>query len=67
MAKPQAAVDYQICRPDKCPDGICLAARECPHKVLKQDAPGEGPYQLGMCVGCGTCVTACPFKAIRLL
>jgi translation initiation factor RLI1 len=67
MSKPQAVVDYKICCPKKCKDGVCVAAKECKHKVLKQDEPGEGPYQLGMCQGCGTCVTACPFKAIRLL
>ena len=67
MAKPQAVVDYQICCPEKCKDGVCLAVLECKHKVLKQDEPGEAPYQLGLCQGCATCVTACPCKAIRLL
>jgi NAD-dependent dihydropyrimidine dehydrogenase PreA subunit len=61
-------VDYQICDIEKCSqDGICVACKECKQKVLKQEAPGEAPVQLGMCQGCATCLTACPLNAIRLM
>ena len=66
MPKPTATVDYQVCDPKKCPAERCLAVEACEHKVLRQDAPDEGPYALGMCTACGACVTACPLKAIRL-
>jgi len=66
MSKPQALVDYSLCRPDRCPDHICLAVKACPHKVLKQDGPGESPYRLAEGPGCGDCVAACPCDAIRL-
>ncbi len=68
MAKPTAVVDYGICDPAKCSvDGVCIAARDCPQRTLKQEEPGEPPMQFGMCKGCATCVTACPLKAIKLI
>ena len=66
MPKPVALVDYGVCCPEKCPEGICLAVQVCERKVLRQEARGEAPFCLGLCTACGTCVTACPHKAIRL-
>ncbi len=68
MAKPTAVVDYQICDPKKCSeDGKCPAIKKCKHKALQQEAKGEAPAVFGLCMGCSTCVTACPLKAIRLI
>lgn len=63
-----AAVDYDICSPKTCnPDeGICMAARACKHKVIKQiDGPFEDPMVFqDMCMGCWDCIDACPLKAV---
>jgi translation initiation factor RLI1 len=67
MPKPKAVVDYKVCAPARCGSGKCPAVVACEQKVLVQDAPGEPPYAFKQCVGCGSCVTACPLQAIRLL
>jgi MinD superfamily P-loop ATPase len=68
MAKPTAAVDYTICDIQKCSkDGVCIACKHCKNKVLRQEEPGQPPFQLGPCQGCSSCLTACPLKAIRLI
>ena len=66
MAKPVATVIWVLCRPKEHEGGRCPAVEQCPRRVLKQETPGEPPMPPGMCQGCGTCVTACPRKAIRL-
>ncbi|MBN2493156.1 MAG: 4Fe-4S binding protein [Deltaproteobacteria bacterium] len=67
MALPQAWVDYQLCKPERCADGICPAVKICKRKILLQDAPYEAPYRLSeMCTGCGECVPICPLGAIYL-
>jgi hypothetical protein len=38
MPKPRAMVDYWKCRPEKCDEGICLAASACLNGVLSQEA-----------------------------
>ena len=67
MPKPQAAVDYQLCDPEACGNPHCPEVEACEKKVLVQDEPGEPPYAFGMCLACGTCVEACPRKAIKLV
>jgi translation initiation factor RLI1 len=67
MPKPQAVVDYELCDPERCGHERCPAVAACEKKVLVQDAPGEPPYAFRMCLACGTCVEACPLKAIRIL
>ncbi|NOZ86253.1 MAG: hypothetical protein GXP49_08290 [Deltaproteobacteria bacterium] len=67
MAKPFAMVIFEKCKPFECsPDGKCPATKACEYKVLRQEEPGEPPFQIGLCKGCGNCVTACPLKAIKL-
>ena len=59
----QAIVITERCTAhDKCP------AREvCPTKALFQMDPGEVAVVNGaLCRGCGTCVAACPEKAIKV-
>ena len=67
MPKPQAAIDSGKCHPEKCNGGICIAALACPTKTLKQDAPYEIPFPLGLCRGCGICTLECPLEAIRMI
>jgi len=68
MAHPKAIIDYQKCKPDKCGDGICNAATECPNKVLRQESRYEFPFShpSHFCKGCAKCVSACPFQAIHI-
>ena len=65
MPKPKAVVDPQKCDPQACDSGICVAAVECPNRIMAQEAPYEIPFiDLRMCRGCFKCKLACPLKAI---
>jgi len=66
MAKAVATIIWDKCKPAEHEDGLCLAVKACPQRVLKQERKGEPLMPLGLCRGCGTCVTACPFQAIKL-
>jgi NAD-dependent dihydropyrimidine dehydrogenase PreA subunit len=65
-----ANIDFEKCDPMACngSQGICAAARSCAHKLLEQEEAKESPMLLSikMCVGCGTCVPACPLGAIEI-
>ena len=65
-----ASVDFKTCDPAECDQkgGTCPASKTCTHKLLLQEAPGEGPMLISMkmCVGCGDCVKACPLGAIKI-
>ena len=68
MPAKKALVNYTKCRPEKCENSICTAALVCPHKLLRQEAPGEIPMpDPSVCRGCGDCVRACPLKAIEIV
>lgn len=66
MPKPKAIVDAARCRPEACPEGVCLAAQVCPKGILRQDAAYETPYTASdLCMSCFDCLKVCPRKAIR--
>ncbi len=67
MAKAVATIIWDRCRPQDHEGGLCLAVEACPRRVLRQEKKGEPPIPMGLCRGCGTCVTACPFEAIKLM
>jgi Pyruvate/2-oxoacid:ferredoxin oxidoreductase delta subunit len=67
MPKPQATIDAGNCHAEECEAGICVATLACPTKTLKQEAPYEIPFPVGLCKGCGICALICPFEAIRML
>jgi translation initiation factor RLI1 len=63
-----AVVDFSKCQPEQCPNGICLAAKACPRKLIKQEDPYDPPMtNPSVCQGCRDCVRACPAKAIKLV
>ena len=43
MPKQVAIINYQICEPALCENGICKAVMVCPRKLLKQEEPFEMP------------------------
>ncbi|MBN1368166.1 MAG: 4Fe-4S binding protein [Dehalococcoidales bacterium] len=68
MPSKMALVDFGKCNPDMCESGICAAVEACPHKLLKQEVPGDIPMtNPSLCRGCGTCAQACPAKAIKIV
>lgn len=68
MPKRIAVVNYRVCLPEKCEDGVCLAVQACPKRLLKQEGRYEMPDPVSnMCLGCGICIQACPLEAIQLI
>ena len=68
MPKPRAMVDYGKCQAEKCDEGICLTASARPKGVPSQEVLYEMPnLSPALCVGCGICARACPFKAIQMM
>jgi translation initiation factor RLI1 len=68
VPKQMVMVDYRKCQPEKCDEGICLAASACLNGVLSQEALHEMPdLNPALCVGCGLCAQACPFKAVQMM
>ena len=59
-------INYNICDPKGCRDGICKALSSCPKKIIKQGEPYEAPFiSPGLCTGCYECITSCPGGAIE--
>ncbi|MES2638277.1 MAG: 4Fe-4S dicluster domain-containing protein [Myxococcota bacterium] len=46
-----------------CPDSPCIAV--CPHHALLRFPDGRVELVEDRCTGCGSCITACPYRAIR--
>jgi len=68
MAKKMVMINYQVCSPKVCKNGICLAVLACPVKLLSQEDAYEMPDpKSNMCLACGLCVQACPRKAMVLV
>jgi len=68
MPGKMAMVVFDKCHPGNCPAGACAAVSACPHKLIKQEAPGEIPmFHPTTCRGCGDCARACPLKAVTIV
>ena len=66
--KKTAIIDYKLCHPEKCKNGICKVVAECTNKLIKQEEPYEMPDLFpDMCLGCAECVKACPFGALKMI
>jgi Fe-S-cluster-containing hydrogenase component 2 len=65
-----ALVNYNACNPAGCSpgDGICVSAKACTHRVIKQiDGPFEPPIVFqDMCMGCWDCIDTCPLEAVQM-
>ena len=57
----ESATRAEICR--KCEEAPCVAA--CPREALEKEADSIVRRFTMRCVGCNTCVLACPFGAIH--
>ncbi|MFC1846097.1 4Fe-4S binding protein [Chloroflexota bacterium] len=68
IIKPIPTIDFNKCSPERCNHGICMICDACHHKAFFQEKPYDLPMHIAsMCAGCGSCITACPFKAIRMV
>jgi ferredoxin len=69
MPKKVPAVDYNLCDPSKCDNGVCTAALECEYGSLFQETPYEMPdiNPAKWCHSCAKCVKFCPLNAIRMM
>lgn len=67
MSGKMALVVFDRCEPGHCADGVCIAAKACERKVLRQEDVYEPPMACSsVCRGCGDCVKACPLNAIEI-
>lgn len=68
MPKRAILLNYQLCNPQNCEEGVCRAALMCKRRVLCQPQPYEVPeLNAEMCLGCAICTTVCNSKALQVL
>jgi NAD-dependent dihydropyrimidine dehydrogenase PreA subunit len=68
MPRRTVVLNYRLCDPDQCQEGVCAAQVVCERKVLKQPEAYQLPeFRPGMCLGCADCVPVCPRKALVLM
>jgi len=68
MPGKMALIQFDKCHPEMCENGICIAIKACPRKLLKQEAPNEIPMtDPVICRGCGDRARVCPAKAIKIV
>jgi len=64
MFSKHAVIDFMACAACR----NCDAAETCERHAIIREEHDEPPFVLQpKCKGCGDCVVACPFKAIRLV
>jgi Fe-S-cluster-containing hydrogenase component 2 len=62
----KAIIAPEACRSLSCP--TCLARQICPTKaIVRIDRDESAAVDCGRCRGCGKCVPACPWQAIRVV
>jgi len=41
---PKAVLDLELCDPNQCASGACVARKQCPVKAIFQEEPFETPF-----------------------
>ena len=67
-----AVIDYEVCKPKKCSYEcirVCPVNKTGKGTAIEADmhARGKPVIYEDVCIGCGLCVKACPFKAISIV
>ncbi|MCD6403299.1 MAG: ribosome biogenesis/translation initiation ATPase RLI, partial [Candidatus Aenigmarchaeota archaeon] len=71
MKRRIAVIDYELCKPDKCGNYLCI--RVCPKVrsgeecIVVNEKTKKPIIDENICIGCGICVKKCPFKAITIV
>ena len=61
-------VNTNICQPDDCENGICIATFSCNWKILEQKNPYDMPViDMRRCLGCAHCTFICPRGALEII
>lgn len=62
---PNVAMSYLPMNCMHCTDAPCVPV--CPTKATTQREDGIVTVDSSLCIGCGACITACPYEGIRTL
>lgn len=67
-----AVIDYELCKPKKCNYecvNVCPVNKTGKGVAIEADMASRGKPVIyeDVCIGCGLCVKACPFKAISIV
>lgn len=62
-ATKRAFLDPMICKDCQ----SCPPADQCPAYAIVKEEEDDFRFVDPMCVGCGKCITNCPYQAIRLV